>query len=121
MIQQRPSWVLGKPTCSTCHQTFASVEKQRDHYKSDRHVENLRRKLEGLEPIASDDDFPLIQDDEGSDYSSSDGTSSDEDINPSTHSLHDWADDSIGKSCTQVIRKDSSVVNDVTVHVSNRR
>lgn len=120
-IEQRPSWVLGKTTCSTCGQSFASVEDQRDHYKSDRHVENLRRKLEGLEPIALEDDSPLVQDEEDSDYSSSDSASSDEDIGPSTYSLHDWADDGIGKSYAQLVGEDSSAVNSIVVHAISRR
>jgi len=40
--------------CTACSQTFATVEEQRAHCKSERHVYNTKRRLAGLKPISQE-------------------------------------------------------------------
>ena len=41
-------------TCICCRQTFESSGSQREHYKSDYHRFNLKRKVVGLPPVKED-------------------------------------------------------------------
>jgi hypothetical protein len=41
----------GSTACSLCNFTFASVEEQRSHIKSDLHGYNLKQKLKGLQAV----------------------------------------------------------------------
>lgn len=55
--------------CATCGAAFEDVGKYREHFKSEWHKHNLKRKLKGLPPISEDEieNDPLIQE-ERQDY-----------------------------------------------------
>jgi pre-60S factor REI1 len=40
-------------TCMTCRLTFASLDDQREHYKTDLHKFNLKRKVAELPPVTA--------------------------------------------------------------------
>lgn len=40
-------------TCMTCRLTFSSIDEQREHYKSDLHKFNLKRKVAELPPVTA--------------------------------------------------------------------
>ncbi|XP_019849233.1 PREDICTED: ankyrin repeat and zinc finger domain-containing protein 1-like [Amphimedon queenslandica] len=61
--------------CSSCHVTFSDREEQVLHYQLDWHRHNLKRKLKGLAPPLSQDDFEHLSGDLSS-ISGSDDTSS---------------------------------------------
>jgi len=42
-------------TCITCHVLFQNADFQRDHYKTDWHRYNLKRKIVELQPVTEDD------------------------------------------------------------------
>ena len=41
-------------TCITCHMLFAAGAEQREHYKSEVHRFNLKRKVAGLAPVTAE-------------------------------------------------------------------
>ena len=47
---------MSKPqyTCITCRVAFNTAQEQRDHYKTDWHRYNLKRKVVGLPPISAE-------------------------------------------------------------------
>lgn len=47
--------ILNTFTCITCHVAFKNAELQREHYKSDWHRYNLKRKVSELPPISAED------------------------------------------------------------------
>ena len=49
-------------TCLVCGVTFATLDEQRSHFKSDWHRLNVRRKLRGL-PVLSEEDAARLIDD----------------------------------------------------------
>jgi hypothetical protein len=51
--------VGGSAACSLCNFTFASVEEQRSHIRSDLHGYNLKQKLKGL-PAVSEKEFERL-------------------------------------------------------------
>ncbi|KAK3943136.1 hypothetical protein QBC46DRAFT_378311 [Diplogelasinospora grovesii] len=53
---------VGSQACSLCNLTFATVEEQRSHLKSDWHHYNLKQKLRGLTPVSELDFDKLIGD-----------------------------------------------------------
>lgn len=44
--------LVGSQACSLCAQSFASVQDQRSHLKSDWHHYNLKQKLRGSKPVS---------------------------------------------------------------------
>ena len=38
--------------CTTCGDAFAAAEERKQHHFEDRHVYNVKRKLEGIAPIS---------------------------------------------------------------------
>ncbi|EFA01610.1 cytoplasmic 60S subunit biogenesis factor ZNF622 [Tribolium castaneum] len=46
---------LNSFTCITCHVAFKNAELQREHYKSDWHRYNLKRKVSELPPVSAED------------------------------------------------------------------
>ena len=42
-------------TCITCHVLFQNADFQREHYKTDWHRYNLKRKIVELQPVTEDD------------------------------------------------------------------
>ena len=38
--------------CNSCNEGFATMELLKQHHFDDRHVYNVKRKLEGIEPIS---------------------------------------------------------------------
>jgi len=51
--------VGGSAACSLCNFTFASVDEQRSHIRSDLHGYNLKQKLKGL-PAISEKEFERL-------------------------------------------------------------
>ncbi|KAI1206694.1 uncharacterized protein F4807DRAFT_437944 [Annulohypoxylon truncatum] len=72
------SSVVGSPSCSLCALSFASVQDQRGHLKSDLHHYNLKQKLRGKSPVSEVEFEKLIADLDES-LSGSDSPDSDED------------------------------------------
>ncbi|KLU83410.1 ankyrin repeat-containing protein [Magnaporthiopsis poae ATCC 64411] len=74
--------VVGSQSCSLCTMSFATVEDQRSHLRSDWHHYNLKLKLRGQQAVSEPEFEKLIADlDEslsGSDDSESDDASSDD-------------------------------------------
>ncbi|KAH7358220.1 ankyrin repeat-containing protein [Plectosphaerella cucumerina] len=54
--------LVGAQACSLCTQSFASVQDQRSHLKSDWHHYNLKQKLRGNKPVSEVDFEKLIGD-----------------------------------------------------------
>jgi hypothetical protein len=52
--------LVGAQACSLCTQSFASVQDQRSHLKSDWHHYNLKQKLRGNKPVSEIDFEKLI-------------------------------------------------------------
>lgn len=44
----------GSLLCITCHQVFEDAAAQREHYRSDVHRFNLKRKVAGLAPVSAE-------------------------------------------------------------------
>ncbi|KFH42762.1 VMS1 -like protein [Hapsidospora chrysogenum ATCC 11550] len=81
--------LVGSQSCSLCAQTFATLEDQRSHQKSDLHRYNLKQKLRGLRPVSEVEFEKLIGDlDESLSGSDSDDSEDDED-DDSTAGKHD--------------------------------
>ncbi len=69
--------ILGSQACSLCGMSFATVQEQRDHLKTDLHYYNLKQKLNGLKPV-SEAEFEKLVDENDMSISGSD-TSDNED------------------------------------------
>ncbi|KAI0384512.1 hypothetical protein F5Y04DRAFT_231030 [Hypomontagnella monticulosa] len=69
---------VGSQSCSLCTLSFASVQDQRSHLKSDLHHYNLKQKLRGRSPVPETEFEKLIADLDES-LSGSDSSDSDED------------------------------------------
>ncbi|KAI2619660.1 hypothetical protein GGR54DRAFT_123470 [Hypoxylon sp. NC1633] len=80
-IQDAPSGisstVVGSQSCSLCALSFATVQDQRSHLKSDLHHYNLKQKLRGRSPVSETEFEKLIADLDES-LSGSDSSDSDE-------------------------------------------
>jgi len=63
--------VIGAQSCSLCSLTFATLQEQRDHLKTDLHHYNLKQKLHGLRPV-SETEFEKLVDDLDESISGSD-------------------------------------------------
>ncbi|KAI0894085.1 hypothetical protein F4806DRAFT_130130 [Annulohypoxylon nitens] len=72
------SSVVGSQSCSLCALSFASVQDQRSHLKSDLHHYNLKQKLRGKSPVTEIEFEKLVADLDES-LSGSDSPDSDED------------------------------------------
>ncbi|XDG07458.1 hypothetical protein ABKA04_007073 [Annulohypoxylon sp. FPYF3050] len=70
--------VVGSQSCSLCSLSFASVQDQRSHLKSDLHHYNLKQKLRGKNPVTEIEFEKLVADLDES-LSGSDSPDSDED------------------------------------------
>ncbi|PHH71919.1 hypothetical protein CDD82_6272 [Ophiocordyceps australis] len=70
--------VVISQSCALCSLTFATVQEQRNHIKSDLHRYNLKQKLRGLHPV-SEVDFERLIIDLDESLSGSDSSGSDED------------------------------------------
>ncbi|KAL2269590.1 hypothetical protein VTJ83DRAFT_1774 [Remersonia thermophila] len=70
--------VLGSQSCSLCGMSFATVQEQRDHLKTDLHYYNLKQKMNGLRPVSEAEFEQLVEEKEMS-ISGSDTTETDED------------------------------------------
>ncbi|KAI1445671.1 hypothetical protein F5Y02DRAFT_408347 [Annulohypoxylon stygium] len=70
--------VVGSQSCSLCALSFASVQDQRSHLKSDLHHYNLKQKLRGKSPVTEIEFEKLVADLDES-LSGSDSPDSDED------------------------------------------
>ncbi|CAI4211029.1 unnamed protein product [Parascedosporium putredinis] len=70
--------VVGSQACSLCALSFATVDDQRSHLKSDFHNYNLKQKLRGGKPVTEDEFERLIADLDES-LSGSDSSESEED------------------------------------------
>lgn len=57
---QGPENVVGSQACSLCSLSFATVEDQRSHLKSDLHHYNLKQKLRGQNPVSEAEFEKLI-------------------------------------------------------------
>jgi Bacteroidetes VLRF1 release factor len=67
-------------SCSLCRSSFANVQEQRQHVKSDFHKYNLKQRIKGLNPVSEADFEKLIEDlNESISGSDSDQGSEDED------------------------------------------
>ncbi|GAB7340111.1 hypothetical protein MBLNU457_6596t1 [Dothideomycetes sp. NU457] len=85
---QRPETPEGTPTsatsCALCTMTFATVQEQRNHVRSDLHGYNLKQKMRGLRPVGEKDFETLVGElDEsisGSDSESEESSEDDADI-----------------------------------------
>ena len=55
-----PENVVGSQACSLCSLSFATVEDQRSHLKSDLHHYNLKQKLRGQNPVSEAEFEKLI-------------------------------------------------------------
>jgi hypothetical protein len=55
-----PENVVGSQACSLCSLSFATVQDQRSHLKSDLHHYNLKQKLRGLNPVSEAEFEKLI-------------------------------------------------------------
>lgn len=55
-----PESVVGSQACSLCSLSFATVQEQRSHLKSDLHHYNLKQKLRGQNPVTEADFEKLI-------------------------------------------------------------
>ncbi|KAI0010881.1 hypothetical protein F4779DRAFT_269546 [Xylariaceae sp. FL0662B] len=73
------SLVIGSQSCSLCSLSFASLQEQRSHLKSDLHHYNLKQKLRGQKPVSEAEFEKLIEDLDES-LSGSDSSESDEDV-----------------------------------------
>ncbi|KAI1472346.1 uncharacterized protein F4812DRAFT_9939 [Daldinia caldariorum] len=69
--------VVGSQSCSLCALSFATVQDQRSHLKSDLHHYNLKQKLRGRSPVSETEFEKLIADLDES-LSGSDSTDSDD-------------------------------------------
>lgn len=52
---------MQKFTCLTCRVSLGSAENQRDHYKSEWHIYNLKRKLNQLAPLSEEEYKEVLQ------------------------------------------------------------
>ncbi|KAM7213072.1 hypothetical protein V8F06_011547 [Rhypophila decipiens] len=68
---------VGSQSCSLCSLSFATVQEQRDHLKTDLHHYNLKQKLHGLNPV-SETEFEKLVDNLDESISGSDTAESDE-------------------------------------------
>lgn len=69
---------VGSQACSLCCLSFASVQEQRSHQKSDLHHYNLKQKLRGRKPV-SEAEFEKLVGDLDESLSGSDSTDSEDD------------------------------------------
>ncbi|KAH8882665.1 hypothetical protein GQ53DRAFT_700514 [Thozetella sp. PMI_491] len=73
-----PENAVGSLACSLCGLTFAIVQEQRGHLRTDLHQYNLKQKLRGLKPV-SEGDFEKLVGDLDESLSGSDSSESEED------------------------------------------
>ncbi|OTB07377.1 hypothetical protein M426DRAFT_318066 [Hypoxylon sp. CI-4A] len=76
--------VVGSQSCSLCSLSFATLEDQRSHLKSDLHHYNLKQKLRGRNPVSETEFEKLIANLDES-LSGSDSSESDEDEEDGTN------------------------------------
>ncbi|KAK5662889.1 hypothetical protein OQA88_6300 [Cercophora sp. LCS_1] len=69
---------VGSQSCSLCSLTFATVQEQRDHLKTDLHHYNLKQKMNGLTPV-TENDFEKLVDGLEESISGSDSSDTDDD------------------------------------------
>lgn len=48
-------------TCILCNETFASLQEQKSHVKSDYHMYNLKQKMKGLQPVSESEFEKLVE------------------------------------------------------------
>ncbi|KAI2466489.1 hypothetical protein F4781DRAFT_352823 [Annulohypoxylon bovei var. microspora] len=93
--------VVGSQSCSLCALSFATVQDQRGHLKSDLHHYNLKQKLRGKSPVSEVEFEKLIADLDES-LSGSDSTDSDEE---------DENDDKESNLLTTLLKKQATLAD----------
>ncbi|KAH6855047.1 hypothetical protein B0I37DRAFT_337220 [Chaetomium sp. MPI-CAGE-AT-0009] len=75
--------ILGSQACSLCGMSFATVEEQKEHLKTDLHYYNLKQKLNGLKPVSEAEFEKLVEENDMSISGSDTSDNEDEEDEPS--------------------------------------
>lgn len=90
-------------SCALCNQTFASVDDQRSHVRSDLHNYNLKQRIRNAAPVSENEFETLVKDLDESLSGSDDSQSEDEE-----------SDDSKGNMLSNLLRKQATIKEDNT-------
>ncbi|KAK9320576.1 hypothetical protein V1517DRAFT_340611 [Lipomyces orientalis] len=92
--------------CNTCNYSATSTEEQRDHYKSDYHKFNVKRKVLGL-PAVGGPEFETMLDELEESISGSGSDSSDSDTDSLSESTADKVSSLIAKTALATIQENA--------------